>query len=99
MQHKKWHMASQRYENPLFRCKIKITSAELFKLILKNVNMRDFFGEYKVRAENVAGECQSTCTVHINQPSMTNEKVDNVFSRAVRKAQRVQFGTVLIDLP
>ena len=72
---------------------------DVFKLILKNVNMRDFFGEYKVRAENVAGECQSTCTVHINQPSMTNEKVDNVFSRAVRKAQRVQFGTVLIDLP
>ena len=62
---------------------------DVFKLILKNVNTSDFSGEYKVRAENIAGECQSTCTVHINQPSTTNEKVDNVLSRAVRKEQRL----------
>ena len=61
---------------------------DVFKLILKNVN-GDFSGEYKVRAENIAGECQSTCTVHINQPSTTYEKLDNVFSRAVRTASNM----------
>ena len=43
---------------------------DVFKLILKHVNVEHFAGEYKVRAENVAGECQSTCTVQVTQ----NEK-------------------------
>lgn len=43
---------------------------DVFKLILKHVNVEHFAGEYKVRAENVAGECQSTCTVQV----IENEK-------------------------
>ena len=54
---------------------------DIFKLILKHVTMQDFAGEYKVRAENIAGECQSTCTVHVNKPGTM--KPNDIVTKAV----------------
>ena len=50
---------------------------DVFKLILKHVNVQHFAGEYKVRAENVAGECQSTCTVQVVENEKSKEPYRN----------------------
>ncbi len=46
--------------------KVQILShGDSYKLILKNVNEKEFSGNYKVRAVNVAGDCQSTCSLRV----------------------------------
>jgi hypothetical protein len=44
-----------------------------YKLILTNAKQGDSSGEYKVRAFNVAGECQSTCTLMVLPPRQQNK--------------------------
>ena len=63
---------------------------DVFKLILKHVNVEHFAGEYKVRAENVAGECQSTCTVQVieNEKRKIPHKTDRHLGIAVSFLER-----------